>query len=79
MNKTDFFCDAQGNPVFLTGLQCHNSSVGTEELEKTVQAIRLFGGNLLEAPVYWCELEPEKDHYDFEQLQSLLDLSLIHI
>lgn len=74
MNKTDFFCDAQGNPVFLTGLQCHNSSVGTEELEKTVQAIRLFGGNLLEAPVYWCELEPEKDHYDFEQLQSLLDL-----
>lgn len=75
MSKTEFFCDAQGNPVFLTGLQCHNSSADTVEMEKTVQAIRLFGGNLLEAPVYWCELEPEEERYDFRQLKSLLDLA----
>lgn len=74
MNKTDFFCNAQGDPVFLTGLQCHNSSAGTVEMKKTIEAIRLFGGNLLEAPVYWCELEPEEDHYDFIQLKSLLEL-----
>lgn len=73
-HEKEFFLNSKGEPVYLTGLQCHNSSVGTAEMEKTIQAIRLFGGNLLEAPVYWCELEPEKDRYDFDQLQGLLDL-----
>ncbi|MDC7286408.1 DUF5597 domain-containing protein [Blautia schinkii] len=69
----DFFKNKKGEPVFLTGLQCHNSSSGTGMIDKTIEAIRLHGGNLLEAPVYWCEVEKEKDCYDFRMAAELVD------
>ena len=78
-NKNGFLCDRDGKPIFLTGLQCHNSSTGTEMIDRTIEAIKLHGGNLLEAPVYWCEIEKEKDLYDFNTVAELVDLSLIHI
>ncbi|WP_162613078.1 DUF5597 domain-containing protein [Lachnoclostridium sp. An169] len=59
-------------PVFLTGLQCHNSSAGTELMDRTLQAVKLYGGNLLEAPVYWCEVEPEEGIYDLSSVERLL-------
>lgn len=68
-----FFKDRiTGEPVFLTGLQCHNSSAGTELMDRTIQAIRLYGGNLLEAPVYWCEVEKEEGSYDLSPVERLL-------
>lgn len=73
MYTADFFHNKKGEPVFLTGLQCHNSSSGTEMIERTIKAIRLHGGNLLEAPVYWCEVEKEKDCYDFQMVAELVD------
>ncbi|HHV10903.1 MAG TPA: DUF5597 domain-containing protein [Clostridiales bacterium] len=73
MQKSDFFYNRKGEPVFLTGLQCHNSSVGTELIDSTIQAIHLYGGNLLEAPVYWCEVEAEEDCYDFSMVKTLVD------
>ncbi len=71
--KSDFLCNRKGEPVFLCGLQCHNSSVGTEMMDRTIQAIRLYGGNLLEAPVYWCEIEKEQDVYDMSSVAELVD------
>lgn len=50
MIKNDFLHNRKGEPVFLTGLQCHNSSSGTEMIDRTIKAIKLHGGNLLEAP-----------------------------
>ena len=73
MHTADFFRNKKGEPVFLTGLQCHNSSSGTEMIDRTIEAIRLHGGNLLEAPVYWCEVEQEKDCYDFSTTAVLVD------
>ena len=73
MIKNDFLHNRKGEPVFLTGLQCHNSSSGTEMIDRTIKAIKLHGGNLLEAPVYWCETEPEEDVYDFCLVRSLVD------
>ncbi|MDO4276196.1 MAG: DUF5597 domain-containing protein [Eubacteriales bacterium] len=70
---SDFFINKQGEPVFLAGLQCHNSSSGTEMIDTTIEAVRLFGGNLIEAPVYWCEVEKEKDSYDFSMAAELVD------
>ena len=72
-NKNGFLCDRDGKPIFLTGLQCHNSSTGTEMIDRTIEAIKLHGGNLLEAPVYWCEIEKEKDLYDFNTVAELVD------
>lgn len=71
--ENGFLHDRAGKPVFLTGLQCHNSSSGTDMIDQTIQAIRLHGGNLLEAPVYWCEVEKEKDCYDMSMVAELVD------
>ena len=35
MNR--FFTDKQGNPLLLTGLQAHNSSTGTDMLDKAIR------------------------------------------
>ena len=71
--NNDFFRNRKGEPVFLTGLQCHNSSGGTDMIGQTIEAVRLHGGNLLEAPIYWCEVEKEKDCYDMSMAADLVD------
>ena len=68
-----FFLDKKGAPFFVLGLQSHNSSTGTNMIGKTIHAIKQYGGNTLEAPVYWNRLEPEKDRYDLSLVQSLID------
>lgn len=69
----DFLKDQNGNPMLLVGLQAHNSSTGTDMIAKTIRAIRLYGGNLLEAPIYWYAIEPSKDQYDMTLLKDLID------
>lgn len=69
----DFFHDRQGNPHLLVGLQSHNSSTGTDMIARSVQAIRHCGGNLLEAPIYWNQIEPEEGVYDLSLLKDLID------
>ncbi|MDF2486528.1 MAG: hypothetical protein K0R46_2696 [Herbinix sp.] len=69
----DFLKDENGQPMFLLGLQSHNSSTGTDMIQKTIQAIKQYGGNLLEAPVYWNVIEREKDCYDMKLVKDLID------
>lgn len=71
--RNDFLHNKNGEPVFVTGLQCHNSSSGTSMIDEAVDAVRLYGGNLLEAPVYWCEVEKEEGVYDMSLPASLVD------
>ncbi|MDD3402251.1 MAG: DUF5597 domain-containing protein [Hespellia sp.] len=73
MHKQDFLKNRKGEPVFLTGLQCHNSSTGTPLIDSTIEAIHLHGGNLLEAPVYWCKVEAVEDVYEMQQVKELVD------
>ena len=68
-----FFQDANGKDFFPVGLQAHNSSTGTELIGKSIQAVKAYGGNCLEAPVYWYRLEPEKDVYEMELVKELVD------
>ncbi|MFQ9151379.1 MAG: hypothetical protein ACLR6B_07460 [Blautia sp.] len=35
--------------------------------------MKAYGGNCLEAPVYWYRLEPEKDVYEMELVKDLID------
>ncbi|MDD4461600.1 MAG: DUF5597 domain-containing protein [Eubacteriales bacterium] len=69
----DFFRDRQGNAHLLVGLQSHNSSTGSEMIGRSIQAIRHCGGNLLEAPIYWNQIEPEEGVYDVSLLKDLID------
>lgn len=69
----DFLKDENGKPMFLLGLQAHNSSTGTDMIGKTIQAIKQYDGNLLEAPIYWNIIEREKDCYDMSLMKELID------
>ncbi|NLP34149.1 MAG: DUF5597 domain-containing protein [Clostridiales bacterium] len=69
----DFFRDENGQPMFLLGLQAHNSSTGTDMIKKAIKAISLYGGNLLEAPIYWNQIEAEQDVYDMKLVKDLID------
>ncbi len=68
-----FFKDKQGNPLFLLGLQAHNSSTGTSMLDKAIAAVKLYGGNVLETPLYWNAIEPEMDRYDMTLVRDTVD------
>ena len=70
-----FFADQQGCPILPLGLQAHNSSTGLPEmLEKEIDAVLQYGGNLLEAPVYWVQVEKREGEYDFSQALELIEL-----
>ncbi len=67
------FTDKNGNPVMPLGLQTHNSSTGSCLVEKSLRALSLFGGNTLEAPVYWNQIEREQGNYDYSLVCGLID------
>jgi len=68
-----FFHDKAGKPILPLGLQTHNSSTGIPEmLEREIQAVKHFDGNLLEAPVYWFRIEAEEGVYDFADVDDLI-------
>lgn len=69
----DFLRDRQGKPVYVVGVQAHNSSTGTDMLDRAVAAAEQYHANTLEAPVYWYQIEPEEDQYCMDSLRALVD------
>ena len=69
----DFLRNRKGEPVFVVGLQAHNSSTGTDMIDRTMDAIREYHGNTMEAPIYWYAVEPEEDRYDLSLVKGLID------
>ena len=69
----DFFRDRDGRAILPLGLQTHNSSTGDPEmLTREIAAVKAFGGNLLEAPVYWCQVEAAEGRFDFTDVDDLI-------
>lgn len=68
-----FFTDKQGKPVLLLGLQAMNSSTGSSLIDEAIRAVHLYGGNVLEAPIYWNVIEPKQDQYDMTLVKDLID------
>ena len=67
------FHNKQGQPILPLGLQVNNSSTGVPEmLSREINAVRLYGGNLLEAPVYWFRTEPQRGQYSFDDADDLI-------
>ena len=66
-----FLTNAKGEPLLLLGTQTHNSSVGDPEMmARELAAVKAYGGNLLEAPIYWYKLEREPGQYDFSDVDG---------
>jgi hypothetical protein len=62
-----------GKPFFPLGGQARNSSGYTEaEAATAIRAVGLLGGNTLEIPVYWEQVEPEEGRFDFTGVDSVL-------
>lgn len=66
------FHDHCGRPVYVLGLQAHNSSLGSPAMiARSIQAVRLYHGNTLEVPVDWAAIEPKEGLFDFSCVDRL--------
>jgi hypothetical protein len=62
-----------GKPFFPLGGQARNSSgYNDTESEMAFRAVKLIGGNMLEIPVYWDQVEPQEGVFDFLSVDALL-------
>jgi beta-galactosidase GanA len=62
-----------GKPFFPLGGQARNSSgYNDAESETAFRAVELIGGNTLEIPVYWDQVEPQEGAFDFASVDALL-------
>ena len=67
------FLNEHGKPFLPLGLQVSNSSTGDPEmLDREMSALKLFHGNVLEAPVYWFKSEPQQGVFNFSDLDDLV-------
>jgi beta-galactosidase GanA len=67
------FRDKNGRPVYVLGLQTHNSSNGCwEMIDSSIEAVKKYHGNTLEVPVYWYQLEPEEGQYNLSMVKELI-------
>ncbi|MBR2223260.1 MAG: beta-galactosidase, partial [Christensenellaceae bacterium] len=67
------FKDKNRKPIYVLGLQSHNSSNGSSEMiDKSISAVKQYHGNTLEVPVYWYQLEPEEGVFDLSMVEWLI-------
>ena len=63
-----------GKPFFPVSGQAHNDAGYNDgESEHFFKTIKAVGGNTLTIPVYWLQIEPEEDKFDFAGVDALID------
>jgi hypothetical protein len=67
-----------GRPYLVLGGQIHNSSAWPSELPQVWQSMAALHANTVEAPVYWEQLEPQEGHFDFTNVDQVLDGARAH-
>lgn len=71
-----FFVD--GQPYLILGAQINNSSSWPAVLPEVWPAIDAMHANTVEAPVYWEQIEPQRDHFDFGDVDELVKQARSH-
>lgn len=61
-----------GEPFLVIGAQAHNSSAWPAVLPKVWPAMDYLGVNTVELPVYWEQIEPAPNRFDFSVVDTLL-------
>ena len=65
------FLKSNGNEIFVVGGQAHNSSSYSASVEDAIKAVKYFGGNTVEIPVYWENIEPEEGKFNFSDVEKI--------
>ncbi len=67
-----------GRPFLILGGQIHNSSAWPSELPQVWDSIAALHANTVEAPVYWEQFEPREGHFDFTNVDQLVQGARAH-
>lgn len=62
-----------GRPFLILGGQIHNSSGWPSELPQVWDAMAAMHANTVEAPVYWEQMEAEEGHFDFTNVDAIVN------
>jgi hypothetical protein len=67
-----------GQPYLILGGQIHNSSSWPSELPQVWESMAALHANTVEAPVYWEQLEPQQGHFDFANVDQVVEGARAH-
>jgi hypothetical protein len=67
-----------GRPYLILGGQIHNSSAWPSELPQVWESMAALHANTVEAPVYWEQFEPTEGHFDFTNVDQIVQGARTH-
>jgi hypothetical protein len=67
-----------GRPFLILGGQIHNSSGWPSELPQVWQSMAALHANTVEAPVYWEQIEAQQGHFDFNNVDQIVEGARAH-
>jgi hypothetical protein len=67
-----------GRPFLMLGGQIHNSSAWPSELPQVWESIAALHANTIEAPVYWEEFESQEGHFEYANVDALVEGARAH-
>ncbi|MGA8730322.1 MAG: DUF5597 domain-containing protein, partial [Terracidiphilus sp.] len=65
-------------PYLVLGGQIHNSSGWPSELPQVWQSMAALHANTVEAPVYWEQIEDQEGHFDFSNVDQIVEGARAH-
>jgi hypothetical protein len=68
----------EGHPFLMLGGQIHNSSAWPSELPQVWKSMAALHANTVEVPVYWEQLEPQQGHFDFTNVDQIVEGARAH-
>ena len=67
-----------GQPYLILGGQIHNSSGWPSELPQVWESLAALHANTVEAPAYWEQIEAQEGHFDFSNVDQLVEGARAH-
>src|SRR5215471_6290133 len=67
-----------GRPYLVLGGQIHNSSAWPSELPQVWESMATLHANTIEAPVYWEQFEPQEGHFDYGNVDKIVEGARAH-
>jgi hypothetical protein len=68
----------EGRPYLVLGGQIHNSSAWPSELPQVWESMAALHANTVEAPVYWEQMEAQEGHFDFTNVDQIVEGARAH-
>ena len=68
----------EGRPYLVLGGQIHNSSAWPSELQQVWDSMAALHANTIEAPAYWEQIEAQEGHFDFGNVDQLIEGARAH-